>query len=577
MGNTKLYQNKLSDTWLKASVLGATWAASEIILGSFLHNLHIPFKGNVLTAIGLILLISASYKWDNKGLFWRSGVICALMKTMSPSAVIFGPMIAIFAEAMLFELSVRLLGKNTIGFVVGAILAMSWVLFQKVFNYLLFYGFNIVKIYDKILEFIEKQLDIQSDIFWLPLIVLLSVYAAFGVVTAILGVRIGRNILKDSNPKKFESAFTEVENQNRIKSEFPHSIVWLILSFIAIIFSLIIISKTSFYFWLPWSIGLVILWVLRYKRGMRQLSKPKFWFSFVIITVLSAMLISSFNGSGSTWVDGLWMGIEMNTRAAIVIIGFSVLGTELYNPAIRKLLTRSVYRQAGVALELAFESLPYVIGNLPDAKTFLTQPSSVVRLLISHAEHRFLILNEKQHAKVFIISGGVADGKSTFLARLVEELKKEHKDIAGFISPRILKGTETVGYQIEDVSTKERFKLFGLKDDKAGDAAKTIGKFIIDSSAQHRAKQLLSEVPDTKTTIFIIDEVGRMELRGDGWCDDVKRIYQRNNSCLILAIRQEFVEDVKEHFAFNNAQVIEVKKAELSIVKQQILSSLKDG
>src|SRR5690606_24414092 len=40
----------LSNTWLRASVLGANWAASEIILGSFLHNLHIPFKGSLLTA-----------------------------------------------------------------------------------------------------------------------------------------------------------------------------------------------------------------------------------------------------------------------------------------------------------------------------------------------------------------------------------------------------------------------------------------------------------------------------------------------------------------------------------------------
>ena len=87
-----------------ASIIGTIWAASEIVLGSFLHNLKVPFSGNILTAIGIIILISVSYIWKEKGLFWRAGLICAIMKTMSPSAVIFGPMIAIFSEAMLLEI-----------------------------------------------------------------------------------------------------------------------------------------------------------------------------------------------------------------------------------------------------------------------------------------------------------------------------------------------------------------------------------------------------------------------------------------------------------------------------------------
>src|SRR5512138_3263479 len=126
---------ELSEKWIKASIIGTIWAASEIVLGSFLHNLRIPFSGNVLTAIGIIIMISMSYTWTEKGLFWRAGLICAIMKTMSPSAVIFGPMIAIFTESLLLEGSTRLLGRNIAGFAIGSMLAMSWNLFQKIFSY----------------------------------------------------------------------------------------------------------------------------------------------------------------------------------------------------------------------------------------------------------------------------------------------------------------------------------------------------------------------------------------------------------------------------------------------------------
>src|SRR5512133_2749638 len=102
--------HKLSEKWIKASITGTIWAASEIVLGSFLHNLRVPFSGNILTAIGIIILVSISYIWTERGLFCRAGLICALLKTLSPSAVIFGPMIAIIAESLLIEMSVRLSG-----------------------------------------------------------------------------------------------------------------------------------------------------------------------------------------------------------------------------------------------------------------------------------------------------------------------------------------------------------------------------------------------------------------------------------------------------------------------------------
>ena len=63
--------NQISEKWIKASIVGTIWAASEIVLGSFLHNLKIPFSSNVLTGIGIIILISVSYIWTEKGLFWH--------------------------------------------------------------------------------------------------------------------------------------------------------------------------------------------------------------------------------------------------------------------------------------------------------------------------------------------------------------------------------------------------------------------------------------------------------------------------------------------------------------------------
>ncbi len=223
---------QLSEVWLKAAILGATWAASEIILGSFLHNLRIPFKGNILTAIGFILMISASYKWKDKGLFWRSGLICALMKVMSPSAVIFGPMIAIFMESVLLEFSVRIFGRNLIGFLLGSALAMTWVLVQKIVNFILFYGFNIVDIYTQLMNFAEKQLNIQFDLVWMPVIILGIIYILFGAVAVFVGIKIGKSLINETETPQFETRQNSLNFLPNKTNNFPYSISWLFSNFI---------------------------------------------------------------------------------------------------------------------------------------------------------------------------------------------------------------------------------------------------------------------------------------------------------------------------------------------------------
>lgn len=191
-------QTQLSEKWIKSAILGTIWASSEIVLGSFLHNLRVPFSGNILTAIALVILISASFKWKENGLFWRAGVICALLKTMSPSAVIFGPMVAILAESLLLEFSVRLLGRNFLGFIFGSILAMSWVLFQKIANFIIFYGYNIVELYESLMLYLEKQLSLQFDAVWMPILLLLTIYAVFGILSAIIGMKTGRKLVSQN-------------------------------------------------------------------------------------------------------------------------------------------------------------------------------------------------------------------------------------------------------------------------------------------------------------------------------------------------------------------------------------------
>lgn len=559
----------LSDVWLKASILGATWAASEIILGSFLHNLRIPFNGNILTAIGFILLIAASYQWKDKGLFWRSGLICALMKTMSPSAVIFGPMIAIFIESLLLEISVRLLGRNVLGFIVGTSLAMSWILFQKIVNFIIFYGYDIVEIYTELIGFAARQLRTDFDLTWTPVLILLLVYVLFGLLAVFTGIKIGRS-LQDKNVDKTETpgqyVFDFLPKQNR---HFPYSISWLLYDFGILVLMLFLINMSPLYIWIPATIGVVTIWVLRYQRGLRQLSKPSFWIGFALITMLTSFVITGLNHETDQWLQGLITGLKMNFRAAVVIVGFAVLGTELYNPKIRHFFARTSFRQLPLALELAFESLPMVIRYLPEVKTFFTRPGEVIRRLLWLAGKRF----DELHAKnvVILLTGHYAAGKTSFLKEMMEVMKEKKVALRGFYSPRVMNGTETVGYNLTDVVSGETKEFLRIAE---GGYIPEVGKYRIDHAALDHFGRILIQ-PFTEKTLVIIDEVGKLEVAGKGWFDSIQKLNRQAGLVQLWVVRTNFVPIIIEKFGLEKPLVLTLETDKLHEFTDRISESLR--
>ncbi len=379
----------LHNKWIKASVLGTVWAASEIVLGSFLHNIRMPFSGNVLVGIAMILLIAASHIWTEKGVIWRSGLICALLKTMSPSAIIFGPMVAIFAEGMLLEFAVRIFKRKNIGYIVGAALAMSWNLFHKIINMVFYYGMGIVRVYEKLMKSAQKQLHWNFDVVWVPLATMLIIYIVLGILVAFIGIHVGKKLKdKNYNPTFITVNSTYKSPFKQEKKTFNYSIFWLVVNILLPITVLIVKNYIAFPIWIVLVVLLVGFWAVRYKRAMRQVVKPKFWIWFILITMLTSVLFSNYQDTKNGIDEGIRIGVTMNLRAILLIVSFTVLGTELYNPKIRNYLMQGRFKQLSLALELSLESLPSTIANIPDFKTILKTPTIVFYQLIWQANER---------------------------------------------------------------------------------------------------------------------------------------------------------------------------------------------
>jgi nucleoside-triphosphatase THEP1 len=561
---------QLSITWLKAAVLGCLWASSEIVLGSFLHNLHVPFSSIFLTSIGVILIVSISYKWKDKGLIWRAGLICALMKSVSPSAVIFGPMIAIMSEAFLLEFAVRVIGRNMIGFMVGSLLAMSWNFFQKIANYLIYYGFNIVDLYASMVKYAEKQLHMHFDTVWMPVIILWIFYLFFGVLSAGIGIYIGKTASAKSIPML--SADKRRMADIKAKSKTPdtnYSLWWLAFNFAGMISALLFMNYTGIAWWFTIGIILIAIWAMRYKSALRPLMKPKFWIFFVAITMLSSFSFAKFQSDELSIADGLLVGLQMNFRAAIMIVGFSVVGKELSNPVIRNFFIRTSFRQLPLALEVAFETLPFVIANLPSVKDIFRKPVSVISQIGAQSEYWLerVALTMKKKSNVVLITGEIGSGKTTLISAISARLKASGLITGGILATAVYENETKTGYKIHDVATDKEMQLSHIND-TAGLAR--VGRYFFIPEAIEFGRDALSAERNRNSQIVLIDEIGAWELQGQGWAGSLNELIINCNMPLIITVRKSFLELVIENWMFQNPLVIEAKDAKVDSVMAEI-------
>jgi len=393
--------NKIDDIWLKAAVVGGLWASLEIIIGSFLHNTRLPMAGTTLAFAGTVLLLGYYKIWPQRGLIIRAGLITAIMKSVSPSAVILGPMTGILLEAVLIELVILIIGNNMFGYIVAGILSISSALFHKIVSLLIFYGFDLIKVYLNILNFALKQLNISEANPKDVLVVLLLAYFVLGVLAALVGNYIGRkaislkstsnNFILDSGIKDRDDFFDVSKNANT-------SIPMLILHLLAIPFGLFLLNFHETMLGLTFIIVYIFIFGYIYRNSLRRLRKPIFWTQLILIVLLSALFWDVGDNTKLRWfnIEGLYVGSEMVVRALFIVVAFSAISVELKNEKVRSFLIRVGFGKYYQSIGLAFSALPIMISLLPTSKQIIASPIKSMLLPLTMADQWLELFREKQ-------------------------------------------------------------------------------------------------------------------------------------------------------------------------------------
>ncbi|NCA86763.1 MAG: hypothetical protein EOM83_14540 [Clostridia bacterium] len=557
VSNPTYQQTVLDSRWLQASVVGSLWASTEIILGSFLHNLQMPFAGTLLAMLGVMLLTAFHQRWRVKGLFWRAGIICALMKSISPSAILLGPMTGILAEALLLELVVRIAGANLVGYLLAGAVALSSAIVHKIITLLIMYGFDIVNVISNLYAFAADQLGFTAISPRLALLLLFALYALLGMAAAAAGYFVGKKNSRLSVSNKIQIPDADTGSDMFSLAQNQHfSVPLLFYHLFAIAGSLVIMHYYSVLvgaFFVATYVGYCII---HYRRSMRHLKRPWFWVQALVLTFLAVVFYNGIDSGHLFSRKGLVAGLTMNLRAVLIVVGFSAISVELRNPVVKAVLVRRGLAQLYLSLGLAFSALPVLMQQFDRPVALLRHPLRSIMQSLSQAE-AFLAHFTARAAKpkVVIITGEKHSGKTTFALNLIKALNEKQIALGGFVAPGTFVENRRTSFQLYALATGEKYPLCSIHP---GNGIR-IGPFWFIQETLDRGNQLLDPTQYAEGTIVFIDEVGPLELKGDGWAVAIDKLMQHPRLTLVMVVRRSMVEPVVNCWQVINAKVFDIE------------------
>jgi nucleoside-triphosphatase len=140
--------------------------------------------------------------------------------------------------------------------------------------------------------------------------------------------------------------------------------------------------------------------------------------------------------------------------------------------------------------------------------------------------------------KALIVSGPINSGKTT---RLMEWCKNRN-DVYGILTPKINGKRVFV-----DVASGEQFEMEAQENEEN---VLSIGKYIFSVAGFERAKEIVRNASVKKNAFLIIDEVGPLELKGEGFSEELKEMLnsKENSLQVIIVVRESLVNEVVSYF-----------------------------
>lgn len=173
------------------------------------------------------------------------------------------------------------------------------------------------------------------------------------------------------------------------------------------------------------------------------------------------------------------------------------------------------------------------------------------------------------NSQVFIIAGDPQQGKTGFVIKLIERLKKSGFIMGGFVAPGEFRNHRRHSFKLTDLKTGRSEPLCERVHVEVSHGV----PFTFYPDGQQFGKQLLDPENLKDCNIVVIDEIGPLELQGKGWAGSVADLLQNTSVKQIWVVRRSAVQQVIGKFGVTQAVVLDIETTSLEDAIRLITSS----
>ncbi|MDX9768968.1 MAG: nucleoside-triphosphatase [Tenuifilaceae bacterium] len=544
----------ISRPWQVATIIGSVWGAFEIVAGSLLHNLAVPMvAGTILSAIGVVVMVTGAKIYGNKGIFWRSALVCAALKTVSPSPVILSPMIGIALEGVLMELGVLILGHNLVGYILGGGLALLSILGFKFVRLIMIYGTDLVEAYKSVFSFAFSTETLTSYGYLLPILLLIVIYMAIGGFAAYTGFKGGISIKARMNGKVLPNLQQSPDGYKPPMRRGQHKggIAFLIFHILWLTVFITLKENVPMGLWISGGLVYITLCIFRYGRIRAMISRPSFLIIIFLVSVASSITISlGIDGAIESAQQVIHHGLTIFIRASVVIISFTCIGIEMMSKGVSQYFSVKAFASFSHSYQFAHKALPKLLKDLKLSKGQIHKPMPLIERLFSNFAHTSQ--SEGRQPKVVIITGDKHSGKTTFLKEMIAHLMAKGVQCAGFFAEGFWDNDgKRAGFNLVTLPQNVIMPL----SDRHNTSWEQFCPFYYNPQALAAGQKQIDESP--KGSIVAMDEIGKQELDGSIWANTLERLLHRNTNSVIITVRKTYLNDVVERWHLQNATVVD--------------------